>query len=139
MATAPLGAFVPGDSTGTPEYVTHTDGRRAPAELVALAECHVKRTGSPVAAFEMAVAAYNDPKIDAALRAVSRTDDNSHRRAYRSMLQKRGRRGRLPISLENRPPMVTVCAYAVGMTGVSFLQGGRRRPAGRLPCGTDAS
>lgn len=68
-ATALRGAFIPGDSTGVPEYVTHTDGRRAPAELVALAERHVERTGSPVAAFEMAVAAYNDPRVEAALRA----------------------------------------------------------------------
>ncbi len=68
-ATGASGAFVPGDSTGIPEYVTHTDGRRAPAELVALALRHVERTGSPVAAFEMAVAAYHDPLVEAALRA----------------------------------------------------------------------
>lgn len=67
--TGERGVFVPGDSTGLPEYITHTDGRRAPAELVALAERHVQRTGSPIAAFEMAVAAYNDPRLEAALRA----------------------------------------------------------------------
>jgi superfamily II DNA or RNA helicase len=68
-ATGSGGLFVPIDSTGTVDYVTHTDGRRAPAELVALAERHVERTGSPVAAFEVAIAACNDPKIEAALRA----------------------------------------------------------------------
>lgn len=68
-ATGERGVFVPIDSTGTLDYVTHTDGRRAPAELVALAERHVERTGSPVAAFEVAVAAYSDPEVEAALRS----------------------------------------------------------------------
>lgn len=67
-ATGPHGSFMPIDATGVLEYVTSTDGRRVPAELLALAERHVERTGSPVAAFEIAVAAYNDPKVEAALR-----------------------------------------------------------------------
>jgi superfamily II DNA or RNA helicase len=66
--TGPLGSFMPIDATGALEYVTTTDGRRVPAELMALAERHVERTGSPVAAFEIAVAAYNDPKVEAVLR-----------------------------------------------------------------------
>jgi hypothetical protein len=67
-AAAPQGKFLPIDSTGARDFVTHTDGRRAPADLVALAELHVERTGSPVAAFEIAVAAYNDPRVEATLR-----------------------------------------------------------------------
>jgi superfamily II DNA or RNA helicase len=68
-ATGPRGEFVPIDSTGNLDYITHADGRRAPAELMSLAERHVESTGSPIAAFEIAVAAYNDPKIEADLRA----------------------------------------------------------------------
>jgi superfamily II DNA or RNA helicase len=62
------GSFAPIDSTGVLEFVTHSDGRRAPAELVRLAALHVERTGSPVLPFEIAVAALNDPKIEESLR-----------------------------------------------------------------------
>lgn len=68
-STGERGEFLPIDSTGILEYVTHSDGRRAPAELLSLAQRHVERTGSPVEPFEIALAAYADPAIEAALRA----------------------------------------------------------------------
>lgn len=68
-ATTPGATFMPMSSTGTLDFVTHTDGRRAPAELVALAERYVEANASPVPAFEIALAAFTDPQLEAALRA----------------------------------------------------------------------
>lgn len=65
----PQGSFIPISATGQLDYVTSTDGRRVPADLMALAELYVTRTGSPVPTFEVALAAHGDPAIEAALRA----------------------------------------------------------------------
>jgi hypothetical protein len=59
---------VPLGSTGELDYFTSSDGRRVSAELLALAERHVVMTGSPVAPFEVALAAQSDPAVEDALR-----------------------------------------------------------------------
>ncbi|MGD0371082.1 MAG: DEAD/DEAH box helicase family protein [Candidatus Dormibacteria bacterium] len=55
--------FVPLGSTGELTMVTDTDGRSAPAELVAAAKRYVAATGSPVPPFELALAAAHDEHL----------------------------------------------------------------------------
>jgi superfamily II DNA or RNA helicase len=55
--------FVPLGSTGELSLVTDTNGRSAPAELVAAAKRYVEASGSPVPPFELALAAAHDERL----------------------------------------------------------------------------
>lgn len=59
--------FVPLGSTGELAMVTDTDGRSAPADLVAAAQRYVRASGSGVAPFELALAAAHDEQLRAKL------------------------------------------------------------------------
>lgn len=61
--------FVPLGSTGQLSLITDTTGRSAPAELVAAAKRYVEASGSPVAPFELALAAAHDERLRARLLA----------------------------------------------------------------------
>jgi superfamily II DNA or RNA helicase len=63
------GEFVPLGSTGELSLVTDTSGRSAPAELVAAAKRYVTASGSPVAPFELALAAAHDERLRSKLLA----------------------------------------------------------------------
>ncbi|MBB6380567.1 superfamily II DNA or RNA helicase [Pseudonocardia eucalypti] len=62
------GAFQPLASTGDLEFVFDSDGRRAEATLVAAAEKYIQVFGSPISAFELALAAASNPAIRERLR-----------------------------------------------------------------------
>jgi superfamily II DNA or RNA helicase len=61
--------FVPLDSTGELAMITDTDGRSAPAELVAAAKRYIEVSGSPVPPFELALAASHDEQLRSKLLA----------------------------------------------------------------------
>jgi superfamily II DNA or RNA helicase len=65
----PVAEFRPISSLGELSEVTDTFGRSAPAELVAAAERYVAVTGSLIPAFELALAAANDPSLKLKLLA----------------------------------------------------------------------
>jgi hypothetical protein len=56
-------AFVPLASTGQLSSVTDTNSRSAPAELVEAAKRYIAASGSPVAPFELALAATHDERL----------------------------------------------------------------------------
>ena len=62
-------AFVPLSSTGKLAMVTDTDGRSAPAELVAAAKRYIEVSGSPIPPFELALAATHDEQLRSKLLA----------------------------------------------------------------------
>jgi superfamily II DNA/RNA helicase len=57
------GAFQPLASTGDLEFVLDSTGRRAEAALLTAAERYVEATGTPVPAFELALAAASNPTL----------------------------------------------------------------------------
>ncbi len=59
--------FVLLGSTGEVSFVTDTNGRSAPAELVAAAKRYVEASRSPIAPFELALAAAHDERLRARL------------------------------------------------------------------------
>jgi superfamily II DNA or RNA helicase len=59
----PDGGFVPLGSTGELSMITDTSGRSAPAELVEAARRYIAATGSPIAPFELALAAAHDERL----------------------------------------------------------------------------
>jgi superfamily II DNA or RNA helicase len=61
--------FVPLDSTGELAVITDTDGRSAPAELVAAAKRYIEASGSPIPPFELALAAAHDEHLRSQLLA----------------------------------------------------------------------
>jgi hypothetical protein len=61
--------FVPLGSTGELAMITDTDGRSAPAELVAAAKRYVELSGSTVPPFELALAAAHDGRLRSKLLA----------------------------------------------------------------------
>jgi hypothetical protein len=61
------GKFVPLGSTGQLGLIRDTDGRAAPAQLVAAATRYVESSGSPIPPFELALAAANDEVLRAKL------------------------------------------------------------------------
>ncbi len=63
------GVFVPLASTGQLSSVTDTSGRSAPADLVEAAKRYIAASGSPVAPFELALAATHDERLRGRLLA----------------------------------------------------------------------
>jgi superfamily II DNA or RNA helicase len=61
--TPETSGFIPLGSTGELSMVTDTSGRSAPAELVEAAKRYIAASGSPIAPFELALAAAHDERL----------------------------------------------------------------------------